>query len=126
MVNKKDAVNAKTPPVNPEEATLRHAHMDAVISTYQGLAEELESALGMYMLGRHLGWKPLYLIHSKKTVAKYEKILGISVRESFPPETSDSDRSLAYKIAKSLPNFWKVVSGDEKLALDRDSRRSIE
>ena len=29
----------------------------------------------MYMIGRHFGWKVLYLIHTKKTIAKYEGIL---------------------------------------------------
>ena len=115
----------KTKPVEPVEAKRRHDLMDAAILTFKGQLDELESALGMYMLGRHFGWKVLYIIHSKKSVAKYEKILGIDVRAEFEAETVDSHRSLGFQAASALSNFWKVVSGDEKLPLDREQRRSL-
>lgn len=79
----------------------------------------------MYMLGRHVGWKVLYLIHTKRTIARYEEILGINVREEFAPEAADADRSLAWRIAKNVSNFWKVVSGEEKLGLEREERRTL-
>lgn len=115
----------QTPRVTPDEAKRRHDLMDAAIERFNGGADQLEAALGMYMIGRHVGWKVLYLIHTKATVAKYETILGIKVREEFEPETTDSSRSLAFKSAQALTNFWKIVSGDEKLPLDRDERRSL-
>jgi hypothetical protein len=116
---------AKTPDVPEAEAKRRHDLMDQIIRTYTGPADELEAALGMYMIGRHVGWKVLYLVHSKPTVAKYEAILGIKVREEFEPETDDSVRSNAFKAARALTNFWKIVSGDDKLPLDRAERRSL-
>ena len=43
------------------------------IAGFTGQLDELESALGMLLMGHHLGWKVLYLIHSKKTIRKYEE-----------------------------------------------------
>ena len=97
--------------------------MDEAILNFKGQLDELEGALGMYMLGRHMGWKVLYIIHSKKTVKKYEDILHIDVREEFEPETPDSTRSNGYNLAQAFSNFWKVVSGEEKI--DRGERKQI-
>lgn len=113
----------KTPPVTPEEAKRRHDVMDEAILNFTGIIDELEGALGMYMIGRHFGWKVLYLIHSKRTVAKYERILGIDVREEFEPETVDSKRSYGFKLSQTFSNFWKVVSGEEKI--DRTERKQL-
>jgi len=115
----------KTANVSVEEAKRRHDLMDDAVRNFRGQLDELESALGMYMLGRHIGWKPLYIIHSKRTVAKYEAILGIKVREEFEPETEDSRRSIGFRAVLQLTNFWKAVSGEEKLPIDREERRSI-
>ena len=99
--------------------------MDEAILNFRGGLDELEGALGMYMIGRHFGWKVLYLIHTKNTVAKYEKILGIVVRDEFEASTVDSERSLAFKAASVFSNFWKIVSGDQKLDVPRDQRRTV-
>lgn len=115
----------KTKHLSAEEAQRRHHLMDEAILDFRGSIDELEGALGMYMIGRHFGWKVLYLIHSKKTVAKYEAILGIDVRQEFPPETIDSHRSLAYNAVQKLTNFWKAVSGEEKLDIERDERKAL-
>ncbi len=88
--------------------------VDNAIRNFHGGADELEGAIGMYMVGRHVGWKVSALIHSKKTILKYEEILGIKVREEFPEEGPDADRTIGYEIIKKLSNFWKAVSGDEK------------
>jgi hypothetical protein len=114
---------AKTKLLAAEEAKRRHDVMDKAILDFEGSLDELEGALGMYLVGRHVGWKVLYIIHSKRTVAKYEKILDISVREEFEPETADSRRSLGYRIAQGFSNFWRVVSGEEKI--DRSERKLI-
>lgn len=97
--------------------------MDEAILNFHGALDELEGALGMYMLGRHFGWKVLYIVHSKKTVRKYEQILGIDVRTEFEAETPDSVRSNGYRLAQAFSNFWKVVSGEEKI--DRSERKLI-
>lgn len=91
------------------------------IARFKGQADELESALGFLKIGIQVGWKPLTIIHSKKTFRKYEQILGIDARTLFPEETSAASRSVGYSIAKTLSNFWKVVSGDIKI----DNRREF-
>lgn len=85
------------------------------IAAFTGQLDELESALGMLLMGHHFGWKVLYLIHSKRTVRKYEDILGIKIRDIFPEEGPSSYRSPALALAKKASNFWKVVSGEEKI-----------
>lgn len=114
----------KTPLTSPAEAKARHDLMDEAIFNFEGQLDELEAALGMYMLGRHLGWKVLYIIHSKKTIRKYEAILGIDVREAFPEVGPDAERSNGYRLAQTFSNFWKVVSGEEKI--DRNQRKAID
>jgi len=116
----------KTQNVDEVEAKRRHDLMDKAVLNFKGQIDELETALGMYMVGRHFGWKTLYIIHSKKTVAKYESILGINIREEFPEVGIDADRSNGWRLAKAFTNFWKVVSGEEKLPLDREGRRTLE
>jgi len=50
---------------------------------FEGDLDELESALGMLDIGHDFGWKVLYIIHSKRTIRKYERILKIKIREIF-------------------------------------------
>ncbi|KKW68724.1 hypothetical protein AAV94_03460 [Lampropedia cohaerens] len=88
--------------------------MDRAIRQTGIQIDELESALGMYMIGFHFGWRVLVVVHNKRTIAKYEDILGIKIREVFPEYGPDADRTNAYKIIQSVSNFWKLVSGDIK------------
>lgn len=105
-----------TPPVDtvhpPERAEQLVRIANDALNRFSGTADELEKALGMLMLGDYMGWKVLVVIHNKRTIRKYEEILGISVREFFPEEGPIAQRSLGYKIATEIGNFWKVVSGD--------------
>lgn len=88
---------------------------DNAITNFEGQLDELESALGMLRLGQHFGWKVLYLIHSKRTIRKYEGILDIKVREIFPETGPSSYRSYGFNIAETYSNFWKVAGGDIKI-----------
>lgn len=101
-----------TPDIDPAEALRRHKLLDEAIIRFEGNLDELESALGMYMLGRHFGWKVLYILHSKRTVRKYEEILGISIRDEFEAEGPDADRSNGFRALKTVTNFWKAISGE--------------
>lgn len=114
-----------TPLPTPEEAVERYALMDNAIRRADFQIDELESALGMYMIGHHFGWKVLYLVHSKKTVKKYEEILAIKVSEAFPEFGPDADRTNAFQIIQAVSNFWKAVSGDEKPAISVDKRGMV-
>lgn len=90
------------------------------IAKFYGTMDELESALGFLRLGFHYGWKPLAIMHSKKTFRKYEQILDINARDLFPEDTPQSARSMGYLVAQKLSNFWKAVSGDIKVEHRRD------
>lgn len=114
---KKQPDKRRTPDITPEEALRRHKVLDEAIVRFAGNLDELEGAIGMYMLGRHVGWRVLYLIHSKKTVRKYEQILGItSIRDEFEADGPDADRSLAWRALQAVSNFWKAVSGEIPIA----------
>ena len=112
----------KTPLATTQEAVDRYALLDRTIRQGGFQIDELESALGMYLVGFHFGWRVLYLVHSKRTIAKYEGILGIKISEVFPEYGPDADRTNALKVIQSVSNFWKLVSGDEKTTLKIDKR----
>lgn len=113
-----------TPPtkdVHPPERADQLAHIvNDALNRFSGSADELEKAIGMMMLGDYLGWKVLVIIHNKRTLRKYEEILGINVREFFPEEGLIAKRVLGYEIALKLGSFWKVVSGDVAVENRRD------
>jgi hypothetical protein len=112
----------QTPLTDAAEAKRRHDLVDQAIYRFEGGLEELEGAVGMYMLGRHVGWKVLYIIHSKQTIRKYEDILGIKVREEFPEVGPDARRSNGFRVVEAASNFWKsITSGQipEKRHIDK-------
>ena len=112
----------KIPATSPEEAKRLVDLVDDAILGFRGTADEIEQAIGFYFIGRHVGWRALLIIHNKRTIRKYERILGIDVRTAFPEEGPDADRSMGYRVARGLSNFWKAVSGEEKVP----ARREIE
>lgn len=97
-----------------QEAELREIEAHAV-AEFEGDLTQLEAALGMLRIGHHLGWRVLYLVHSKKTIRNYEEILGIKIREIFPETGPSSYRSFGLNIAMRFSNFWKVVGGETKI-----------
>lgn len=116
----KGKYKSKVPALSEEESKAAMDKLDFVIKDFRGDLDELESALGMYLIGRHFGWRPLVLIHNKRTIRKYEEILKINIREEFPEEGPDADRSYGYKFAKGLSNFWKAVSGEVQVEQRRE------
>ena len=110
-----------------QRAELDRIEADA-IADFKGQLDELESALGMLRLGHHVGWKVLYITHSKATIRKYEKILGgIKIREMFPEVGPSAYRSFGYQFAETASNFWKVVSGtSEEVSIPKGARRAID
>lgn len=115
----------KTELLDVAKAKASHDLLDHAVHNFRGQLDELESALGMYVIGRHFGWKVLYIIHSKRTIRRYEEILGIDVRAAFPEVGLDAERSLGFKAVSAVSNFWKVVSGEIKIDIDREERRSV-
>jgi hypothetical protein len=109
------------PAPSPEEAQAQFKRFIEISKEYTGDFGELEAALGMYIMGEYFGWKVLVLIHNKRTIKKYEEILGIKVREEFEPEGPLASKSVGLAIVKKIGNFWKAVSGEEKI----DGRREL-
>lgn len=109
-----------------ERSAERLAELEAIerdaVARFAGQVEELSGALGMLRLGEHVGWRVLVLVHSKRTIRKYEDILGIKVREFFPEVGPSAERSAGFKFVSKLGNFWKAVSGEIKV----DRRREID
>jgi len=110
----------KIPPLSPSEAAELSRIVDSAALHYTGNVDELWGAVGMLMLGRLYGWRVLYIVHSKRTIKKYEEILGITVREFFRETGPLTERSRGYMVAQALGNFWRVVSGDLKVERRRD------
>lgn len=115
----------KLAPFSQERIAELHTIERQAIASFTGQFDELEAALGMLHLGDHIGWKPLVLIHNKRTIRKYEEILGITIREFFPEEGPSAHRSMGYTIAKKIGNFWKAVSGEIKDDELKAQRREV-
>lgn len=98
---------------------LNAIEMDA-FARFEGNIGTIASALGYLRLGHQVGWRVLVLTHNKRTIRNYEEILGISTKEFFPENALGSERSLGMKMANSLGNFWKAVSGDIKIEKKRE------
>lgn len=105
-----------------QQSIERYALMDRAIRQRCDNIDELEKALGMYMIGFHFGWKVLYVLHSKATIRKYESILGITVRDTFDEFGPDADRTNAYQVIQSVNSFWAWISDGKKSPLDIDRR----
>ncbi len=106
--------------LTPEQKAQLQEIEDNAIRTFKGMLDDLESALGMLRIGHHVGWKVLYMAHSKKTVRKYEEILDIRIRDIFPEKGPSAERSLGLVLAEKYSNFWKVVSGEIKITNRRE------
>lgn len=108
--------------ITPDERSVELVHIAQVAShKFSGPIDELQKAIGMLMTGDLFGWRVLILVHNKRTIRKYEDILGISVKDFFPEEGPYAHRSVGYSIATKVGNFWKAVSGDVPI----DNRREI-
>jgi hypothetical protein len=90
---------------------------DKRCETYSGDITDLERAIGVYFVGRRIGWKVLYIIHDKKTLRKYEDILKIEFKKEFTEFEDQGKRSNIYRVLKTVSNFWKAVSG--AISIDR-------
>jgi hypothetical protein len=85
--------------------------VEKAIHDYKGQLPEIERAIGILFVGEQFGWKVIYLVHDKKTIRKYQKILGVNFREVFPERGPLAHRSVALTLADRAGNFWKSVTG---------------
>lgn len=87
--------------------------VDNAIKGFRGNAERLSNAIGYLMIGRKVGWRVLYLMHTRKSIKDYEKILGIEDSRDFFLEIGPlAEKSLAYRALLKVTNFWKAVKGE--------------
>ncbi len=86
--------------------------VDKASKNFKGDVTTLESALGMLVVGRLVGWRVILLIHDKTTVRKYEKILGVNIREVLPEVGKLAHKSVAWEAVQKVSSFWKAVKGD--------------
>lgn len=115
MTRRKKQRDARYAKVSPaQKAQLDEIEREAFLN-FAGQIDELERAIGMLRIGHHVGWRVLVITHSKRTIRKYEEVLGITFREFFPAEGPSTYRSFGYTIAVKLENFWKAVSGETKV-----------
>lgn len=113
------------PPVGVNDAHALVMRLDEITARFAGDFSELEAAIGMYMIGRLVGWKVLVLLHNKRTIRKYEEILGIDVRKEFEEEGPFADKSIALNVVKKLGSYWKAVSGELKDDELKERRREL-
>lgn len=86
--------------------------LDNVFIDFKGDITQLESAIGMLMVARHMGWKVALLIHDRQTVKKYESMLGISLRDYVPEVGNYAHKSVAWLAVLKVTSFWKAVKGE--------------
>lgn len=82
------------------------------LKIYRGDATEFERAIGAYVLGLSMGWKPLLLIHDRKVVRKYGELLGLDFKERLPEVGVLAHRALAWRLAQKVTSFWKAAKGE--------------
>jgi hypothetical protein len=118
--------------LTPEQrAEMDHIEAQA-IADFKGDPHDLESAIGMLRIGHHSGWKVLYIIHSKRTIRKYEQILAgdsgkeVRIRDLFESEGPSAYRSVGFQIVQKVSNFWKVIANESTEAtLPKDKRHKM-
>ena len=86
--------------------------IEAVIDQYKGDLRELETAIGIFHVGRRFGWRPLYLMNDRKTLKKCEAIFGIDLREVLQEVGPKADKSVAWSVYDKAKSFWRTVRGD--------------
>src|SRR3954462_2286894 len=119
----KPKLNLKIPSVSEADAHRMIRKVDEAIKDFEGDFGDLESAIGMYLLGRQVGWKVLVLIHNKRTIKKYEEIMKINIRTEFDETGPFTAKSLGYEISQKINAFWKAVSGEVPLEHRRDLQK---
>ncbi|WP_298193730.1 hypothetical protein [Metallibacterium sp.] len=88
------------------------AYAAHLLKTYRGDATEFERAVGAYVLGLSMGWKPLLLIHDRKVVRKYGEILELDFKERLPEVGVMARRAVAWRLVLKVSSFWKAAKGE--------------
>ena len=119
----KSKLNLKLPEVSKEEALRLVNKANQAAKGFEGDFGDLESAIGMLFVGRLCGWRVLILIHNKRTIRKYEEILGINIREEFGETGPFTEKSVGYAFVQKAQTFWKAVAGEVSLEHRRELQK---
>lgn len=88
--------------------------INRAVDKFHGDSSQLESAIGALIVGQHVGWKVMMLLHSRSTLKSYSKILGVpDIRKLMEDTGPLSHRSLAWRVVEGTKDFWKVVRGEK-------------
>ncbi|MGV1046889.1 hypothetical protein [Limnohabitans sp.] len=86
-----------------------NAYIENLMQTYKGDLTLLADSLGALNLGKRYGWRVLRIIYSPMTYRKYQKALGLEFNAVVPEVTPLSERSVGYKIASKIKDYWAAV-----------------
>lgn len=92
--------------------------IEEAVDRYTGDVTVLESAVGALVIGRLFGWHVLRLIHSGRTFAKYEGILGIKFRDELPDRGPEAHTIGGIKLADKIGKFWQAIAGGQLVGPD--------
>ena len=77
---------------------------------FEGDLPVFESAVGALFFGRFAGSDALRVVHSWRTLRKYEQILGITFKDELLERTPDSRRVNGIRYADKFSQFWKAIA----------------
>jgi hypothetical protein len=83
--------------------------IEAAFERYQGDVTIVETAIGALVIGRMMGWKPLFLIHANPTIKRYEQVLEVRFRDVLPESGRLAKKSVAWRVVEAGKHFWDVV-----------------
>ena len=106
------AMERKATPISAEESKELIDIINEATLRFEGNLNHLHAAIGILLVGRELGWKPLLLIHDKKTIRRCEQILDVEFRKVLPEIGENADKSIAWKLSQRVSSFWKAVRGE--------------
>jgi hypothetical protein len=112
----------KTPTEEQERQAVDKLYLtdlEEVIKTaclnYRGHGGTLMAAIGALVLSRIYGWRVVRLVCTPLTYRKYERVLGIKLRDYSRPEGPLVHRSYGLSFIDSLKQFWDIVTGKQRL-----------
>jgi hypothetical protein len=77
---------------------------------FEGDLQVFESAVGALLFGRLAGFDALRVVHSWRTLRKYEQILGIAFKDRLRERTADSRRVNGIRYADKFREFWRAIA----------------
>lgn len=78
---------------------------------FEGDSEKLRNAMGAALLCQYYGWKTIKLTHSYRSWKRYQELLRIDFQQEFAEETEIARKFMAYKVWKTMHNFWDTQKG---------------